>query len=331
MKHPFAILMSLLAFTLVIVPFASGSALEGERYRVIVSSDIGGSDEDDIQSFIHYLMYSDLFDTEGLVSSPPHDGTKEDFLRYINVYEKDYPQLKTHSDRYPTPDFLRSITRQGHTEPAPEAGYSHPTEGSEWIIECAKRDDPRPLYVLVWGSITDVAQAVHDEPSIKDKIRVYFIASWNYRQDTHAGDYLRNEHTDLWMIYCDTTFRGWYVGGTQSDDLGNGSFIATHVDGHGALGNTFATLSAAGKSTGEIKMGDTPSVAYLLWGDPDDPTSPSWGGRFIPVEGRPNWWTDDPDPSQKAGNYPGANTVNQWREEYLRDWQNRMDRLLPGE
>ena len=40
-------------------------ALNDERYRVIISSDIGGDDEDDIQSFIHYLVYSDRFDTEG--------------------------------------------------------------------------------------------------------------------------------------------------------------------------------------------------------------------------------------------------------------------------
>ena len=30
-----------------------GGALAAERYRVVISSDIGGSDEDDIQSMIH--------------------------------------------------------------------------------------------------------------------------------------------------------------------------------------------------------------------------------------------------------------------------------------
>lgn len=47
-----------------------GGALTGERYRVIVSTDIGGSDPDDYQSIVHYLLYSDIFDTEGLLSSP---------------------------------------------------------------------------------------------------------------------------------------------------------------------------------------------------------------------------------------------------------------------
>lgn len=305
-----------------------GGALDGERYRVIVSSDIGGGDEDDMQSMIHYLIYSDLFDTEGFVSSPPKDGTVDDFLRFIDVYEKDYPKLKSHSEDYPTPDYLRSITKQGHLKTAPEQGYSQSNEGSDWIIKCAKKDDPRPLYVLVWGSITDVAQAIHDDPSIKDKIRVYFIASWNQRQDPHAARFIEEHHPDTWMIYCDTTFRGWYNGGNQDGDLGNKTFIQEHIAGHGALGEEFTKLKAAGVQHGAIKMGDTPSVAYLLKGNPDDPSSPHWGGNFAKVEGRPNWWTDRTDPELKVGNYPGAKTVSKWREDYLRNWQKRMDRCL---
>jgi len=153
-----------------------GGALAGNRYRVIISTDIGGGDEDDIQSMVHYLVYSDLFDTEGIISSPPHKGRKKDILKVIDQYEKDYPNLKTHSDKYPPPDYLRSISKQGAINPAPEKGYRSPTEGSKWIIRCAKKKDSRPLYVLVWRTITDVAQALHDDPSIKEKIRVYIIA-----------------------------------------------------------------------------------------------------------------------------------------------------------
>lgn len=298
-------------------------ALDGNRYRVIVSSDIGGSDEDDDQSFVHYLLYSDLFDTEGLISSPPKDGRLMDFVEVIDLYEKDYPNLIKHSNHYPKPEYLRSISKQGATEPAPPKGFSTSTEGSKWIIRCAKRDDPRPLYVLVWGSITDVAQAVHDEPSLKDKIRVYFIASWNQRQDPHSYAYLNKKHPDLWMIHCNTTFRGWYIGGDQSGDLGNSTFVNQHVKGHGALGNFFVPLKG-----GKIKMGDTPSVAYLLKGDPAKPDTPHWGGRFVPKDGRPNWWVDDPSPQWKENNLDGAKTVNRWRQDYLRDWQSRMDRCL---
>ena len=299
-----------------------GGALTGERLRVLVSTDIGGSDEDDIQSMIHFLKYADVFDIEGLVSSPPHAGRKADILSVIDAYEEDYPALLAQSDTFPTPDELRAVTEQGAIDPAPEQGFSESTEGSDWIIQRAHSDDPRPLYVLVWGSITDVAQALHDDPSIKETIRVHFIASWNRVQDPHAFDYIDQHHTDLWMIRDETTFRGWYIGGDQSGGLGNRSFIETHIAGRGALGRMFEPLKG-----GEIKMGDTPTVARLLRGAPDDPTQPSWGGRFVPHPDRPQWWVDVGDPEWSEGNRPGAKTVNRWREAYLRDWQSRWEWL----
>jgi len=75
-------------------------------------------------------------------------------------------------------------------------------------------------------------------------------------------------------------------------------------------------------------MGDTPSVAFLLRGTADDPTQDSWGGRFVKKDGRPSWWLDDPDPTLQEADRPGAKTVNKWRQDYLRDWQMRMERCL---
>jgi hypothetical protein len=127
-------------------------ALSGERYRVIVTTDIGGSDPDDFQSMVHYLLYSDVFDTEGLISSPWGAGTVKDIFDVIDRYEIDFPNLRSHSTDYPTPDYLRSITKQGAIDLAPYKGYRQATEGSDWIIQCAKKEDPRPLYVLIWGA-----------------------------------------------------------------------------------------------------------------------------------------------------------------------------------
>jgi len=205
--------------TTIWVEFCRAGAIDGNRYRVIVSTDIGGGDEDDIQSMIHYLVYSDLFDTEGLISSPPKQGRTRDIFKVIDIYAKDCPKLTTYSTRYPTPKYLRLITKQGAIEPAGEKGYGKATEGSRWIIECARKEEKQPLYILVWGSITDVAQALHDKPSIKEKIRVHFIASWNQRQDENSFRYIDRHHSDLWLIHNDTTFRGWYMGGSNKGDL----------------------------------------------------------------------------------------------------------------
>lgn len=40
-----------------------------EKARVIVTTDLGGSDPDDIQSMIPLLLCSDMVDIEGIVSS----------------------------------------------------------------------------------------------------------------------------------------------------------------------------------------------------------------------------------------------------------------------
>lgn len=300
----------------------AGGALAGERFRVIVSTDIGGSDPDDFQSMVHYLVYADIFDTEGLVSSPPNAGRKEHLHEAIDAYEKDYTKLRRFSTDYPSPDSLRAVVRQGAIDAAPATGYSSPTDGSRLIIDRAHADDPRPLWVLVWGSITDVAQAVHDDPAIKKKLRVYSIGSWNTRNDQAARDYLDREHRDLWWIESDTTFRGMYVGGNQKGDLGNREFVAKHVKGHGILGDFFFAKKP------DIKMGDTPSVLYLMRGRVDDPTGEHWGGAYVASEAGPQRWKDNPDPALQEGPHPGAKTVNRWREAYLRDWQQRMKRLL---
>ena len=256
-------------------------ALEGQRYRIIVSTDIGGTDPDDFQSMVHLLVYTDVLDIEGLISSPFDKGRKQDILRVIDCYERDYVNLKTYSDQYPTPDALRAVTKQGETERAPYAGVRRSTEGSRWIIECARREDPRPLYVLVWGLIEDLAQALHDAPDILPKLRVYWIGGPNKKWSPDAYQYIVENHPDLWIIESNAAYRGWFTGGNQSGQWGNRAFVKQHIAGKGALGNFFVSQK------GDVKMGDTPSVGWLLKGTPSDPTQPGWGGQFVRAWERP--------------------------------------------
>jgi hypothetical protein len=266
-------------------PLASAS-----RPRVIVSTDIGGTDFDDFQSLVHLLVYADVIDLEGMIASPwgPARNRKENLLKLISVYEQDYPKLRTWSERYPTPDALRAISKQGGSDSADLRGWGARTEGTDWIIECAKRDDPRPLWLLVWGGIEDLAQALHDDPSIKTKLRVYFIGGPNKKWSTTASDYIAREHPDLWIIECNATYRGWFLGGNQAGDLGTTAFVTEHVKGRGALGDYFAAIDP------RLKMGDTPSLAYVLGSTPDNPASDSWGGRFVRAWDRPRVTFDRP-------------------------------------
>jgi len=61
-----------------------------------------------MQSMVHYLVYSDLFDTEGLISSPPKQGRTKDIFKTIDVYDKDYhrsisEQLRNRVQSIPPP------------------------------------------------------------------------------------------------------------------------------------------------------------------------------------------------------------------------------------
>jgi hypothetical protein len=112
-----------------------------------------------------------------------------------------------------------------------------------------------------------------------------------------------------------------YLGGNQSGDLGNTTFVSTHIHKHGALGNLYTAKSST------LKMGDTPSVLYLLSplvgrvGNWDNPTGDSWGGTFTRTSHGANYWTDI------TGDHRFDRVhVNTWREQYLRDFQQRLER-----
>lgn len=396
---------------------------ETERHRVIVSTDIGGTDPDDFQSMVHLLVYADSLDIEGLISSPFGPGRKQDILDVIDLYAQDYPNLRSHSAHYPSPETLRKMTKQGETQVAPYRGFRQATEGSNWIVARARANDPRPLHLLVWGGLEDLAQALHDAPDIQEKLRVYFIGGPNKKWSPDAYQTIASNFPKLHMIETNASYRGWFVGGNQSAPWGNDSFTTTYIAGRGAMGEFFTTQLG-----GTIKMGDTPSVGWLLQGTPSDPSQPGWGGSFVrawerphkvyhrittdkdeieefgilelvlpldmqplktseafmhignqrlaghidggkvhfrfspksaetfhykivsnlptpdqktgaitatptapsraqqPDRQWPNWWVDNPDPRYAEPPHIGVKTVNRWREDFLRDFADRMAR-----
>jgi hypothetical protein len=393
-----------------------------EAYRVIVSTDIGGTDYDDYQSMVHLFLYADTLDIEGIIASPFGDGRKEHILEAIDAYEIDYPNLVAFSTKYPAPDSLRKITKQGALYDPGPVGYASATEGSEWIVACARKNDPRPLHVLIWGGIEDLAQALHDAPDILPRLRVHFIGGPNKKWSVNAYQYIAENFPGLWMIESNATYRGWFVGGNQTGKWGNDEFVETCIKNFGAMGRYFYEK---GK---RMKMGDSPTLTYVLNGNPEDPSGPSWGGQFVrawdrphkvfdrttnendsiehfgvlelrlpfnddhvtepyaileidrPITGQilkdtvrflfspkdatsypytissnigslnqqkgviraypidpsqkdassskyPNWWTDDPSPELMERGHVGVKTVNQFREEFLADFEMRVKRV----
>ena len=248
-----------------------------QRPRVLISTDIGGTDPDDNQSMIHLMMYSDSFDLEGLVSSPSFgEGSKEEILRMIDLYEEDYPKLKKCYSNLMSPKDLRSITKQGRKGLSTFKGYHEPTEGSEWIITQARKKSDRPLWVLVWGTLEDLAQALHDAPDIEENIRVYYIGGPNKKWGCNSYSYIVENFPNLWIIENDASYRGFiYNPKIDTDENYGKGYYNYAMKGSGSLGEDFINYYE-----GIIKMGDTPSLLYMMDGDPNDPSRESWGGSF---------------------------------------------------
>jgi hypothetical protein len=246
--------------------------------RILISSDIGGTDPDDFQSMIHLLMYADLFKIEGLISSPYGNGRKKDFMDMIDLYEKDYHLLRKHATGFPTPNSLRAVVKQGTIPAAPFKGFSMATEGSDWLIKCAKKPSNEPLWVLVWGGLEDLAQALHDAPEIKKNIKVYWIGGPNKKWSINAYAYIAGHHSDLWMIEANSTYAGWFMDAESPTAIRNDTYYENYIKGQGAMGKAFKNYY-----NGNIKMGDSPSLTYLMKGKPNNPTGESWGGSFTPI------------------------------------------------
>jgi hypothetical protein len=118
-----------------------------QKPRIIVSTDIGGTDCDDYQSVMHLLMYTDLFDIEGIISNPSSGKeAKDEILHMINYYKEDYPYLKKHYPDISIPKDLMKISKEGRVGLAPYKGYGEPTEGSRWIVRKAREKKMIDLY-----------------------------------------------------------------------------------------------------------------------------------------------------------------------------------------
>lgn len=245
------------------------------RPRILISTDIGGTDPDDNQSMTHLLMYNEKFDIEGLVSSPSFgNGSKKHILTMIDLYAKDYPLLKRHVNNLKSPAALRLLCKQGRHGSSPLRGYATSTEGSNWIVRCARKPSTRPLWILVWGGLDDLAQALHDAPDIQSRIRVYWIGGPNKKWCVNSYTYIVTHFPNLWLIENNSSYRG-FIANAKLDDEYNSGYYNHFIKNAGHLGADFIHYYG-----GLPKMGDTPSLLYMMQAHPNNPDKESWGGRF---------------------------------------------------
>ena len=311
--------------------------------KVLISTDIGGGDKDDAQSLIHALLYADAVDYKGFVATMTNDsGDSFGTMRKVfDAYDRDLSNLRKASGDYPAGSELRDLMEQGASNPSWPGPVS---AGARKIIDEARDASPDdPLYVLTWGPIHDAARALREAPDIVSNVRLISIAG--YGQDKSHPEAYRwlkdavaqnDDYSELWWVNSEETFRGMYVGSDGQNDPGrNLDWVKENADGHGALGNLFHDSFAydlygrmdGDESVNGLKMGDTPSLLYLLdTANNDDPGARSWGGSFSRNGLGPNTWDDKDESAFRLGSYDGAKTVQEHRSKAWGDFAARLDR-----
>ena len=313
---------------------------EGRR-RVLVLTDMG-NEPDDSQSMVRFLLYTNEFDVEGLVAtSSTHlkDRTNPQMIaERVEAYGKVRDNLLEHDEGYPTEAYLKERIKSGRPEFGMKGvGEGKDSEGSEWIIAVVDRDDPRPVWVTVWGGANTLAQALwkvkqdrspEEVEKFVGKLRVYTISD----QDD-AGPWIRRNFPGLFYIvspggdYARATWSGisgekQYKFSGPDFSLVSNDWIDEHVQhGHGPLGMLYP-------DTAYIMEGDTPSFLYLIPNGLNAPEHPEWGGWGGRYEKKGGIYTDTADAVRGVDgkNYAtGQATVWRWREAYQNDFAARMD------
>ncbi|OYU72963.1 MAG: hypothetical protein CFE45_38650, partial [Burkholderiales bacterium PBB5] len=158
MKLRCHLLLRVLAFSL---PLLASAA---DKPRVFVLTDID-NEPDDAMSLVRYLTYANHFDTEGLVATTSihqkNHVAPQSIRRIVAAYGKVRDNLEKHEPGFPTGEQLLALVTEGVPDYGMKVvGEGHDSPGSEALIKAIDRDDPRPLWVPVWGGPNVLGQAL---------------------------------------------------------------------------------------------------------------------------------------------------------------------------
>ena len=100
-------------FFIIVQLVAIYPVLAQNNTRMIVTTDIGGSDPDDIQSLVHLMVMLNDVDLEGIISQhawvPYGTGADGIINGVIDAYEDVLPNLIVHDKRYPNASSIREM------------------------------------------------------------------------------------------------------------------------------------------------------------------------------------------------------------------------------
>ncbi len=172
---------------------------ESKKIRLIINTD-AKNEADDQFAIVHALL-TPRFKIQGIIGA--HFGTHRTDYSMQESYDEIHKVLDLMKLRNEVPVY------KGADKAIPDEETSVKSEGADFIVNEAMRDDPSPLYVAFLGPITDLAAAYLKEPVIADKLTALWIGggAWpegefefNLSNDINAANVIFKSNIPLWVI-----------------------------------------------------------------------------------------------------------------------------------
>ncbi|WP_232548826.1 DUF1593 domain-containing protein [Propioniciclava soli] len=273
--------------------------------RTIVTTD---PELDDLNSMLRFLLYSNEVEILGLVYASsrfhyagdpdagvaphrwPAEGDRLHIDEAVDAYAQVYDRLRVHAEGYPSPGHLRSLIAMGNV--AQEGEYATDTPGSLLIREALLADDPRRLFVQVWGGPATLASALRSIQTefegtdgwdaLHARISAALVITAFWEQDASFAEYIRPNWPAV--EFRDMATMAWGYGTRRSVLAEHHHYLAPdwtrqnvsevgpmgaayRVWGDGkfmAPGDTEDYFGHAGKTADELR-----AQGYEVWIDPE--------------------------------------------------------------
>ncbi|KAF4344251.1 hypothetical protein FBEOM_1845 [Fusarium beomiforme] len=298
------------------------------RLRTFILTDIL-NEPDDSMSMVRYLLYSNEFDTRGLVAvtswSLRNETHPSEIKKIIGAYAKVVHKLNQHvhpDNEYPKPEELINQISSGPRSYGRAALKEPLSDGAKLLVNRLE-ESKEPLYT----------KRKEEAASLRSRLRVYSISD---QDDT--GAYIRVEWPDVFFIVNVHGYREYRLGTwTGISTADNNAANTTKVTDSWLTPNIrLGPLGAEYPKIIYTMEGDSPSFMWNIQNGLNVPGRPEyggWGGRYTRV-------TEDTNINEygtsgdalinikgQAWSSPYA-TIWRWRDAYQDDFAARMQWTL---
>ena len=170
-----------------------------KHIRLIIDTD-AKNEADDQYAIVHALL-TPKFDIKGIIAA--HFGDEKSTTSMLDSYaeiKKLFGLMQLD---------VTGLIFHGAENKITDPAYLPESEGSQYIIDEALRNDDLPLYCIFLGPLTDMAIAVLREPRISERLTVIWIGGgawpeggWEYNllNDIQAANIVFRSGVNLWQV-----------------------------------------------------------------------------------------------------------------------------------